>query len=102
MPLEPLLAAYAGLASLAQATKRHRIALPEGVLSAPAVARAIGVGLLALSLVLAIARFGAAIGPVAWTGQLCLAGGTLVLLMSWRPRLALALALPALAGALVL
>lgn len=98
MPLEPLLAGYAGFVSLALAMKKHRPADLATRLPSPRLARMLGWVLLALSFALALWRLGTAIGPVAWTGQLCLAGAAFVLLQSWKPRAALALAPLALAG----
>ena len=48
--------------------------------------------LLALSATVAMFRFGAAMGVAAWIGQLSVGGALLVLLLSWRPRLALSFA----------
>ena len=98
MPFEPLLAGYAGFVSLALAMKKHRPADLATRLPPPPLARALGWALLALSLGLAFWRLGTAVGPVAWTGQLCLAGAAFVLLQSWKPRAALALAPLALLG----
>jgi hypothetical protein len=52
--------------------------------------------LLILSAWTATLHFGASVGPVAWTGQLCVAGVIFVLLSSWHPRAAVVIALPAL------
>lgn len=100
MLLELGLIAYAGLASLAAARARHWPArhLP-GPLS-PAIVRAIGVLLLAVSVVVAFRQFGPAHGLVAWTGELCVAGVALVLVMSWRFYAALKLGVAALLAAL--
>jgi len=97
MPLEPGLIAYAAWASLALATRRGLPKPPPPL--TPRTAMAAGWSLLALSLALAVLRFGPPIGVVAGLAQLMLAGVALVLVLSWRPRLALALAAPALAGA---
>lgn len=94
MPFEPGLIAYAGLAHLAMARHKFRAAspLPIGI-PFPAV-RAAGIVLLMLSMVAAMLRFGPAQGAAAWTGQMCIAGVALVLLLSWRPRTALMLSVP--------
>jgi hypothetical protein len=89
--LEAGLLAYAGFASLAIARKRHRPTRPLPVMPAPAQARLIGVALLALSFAVALFRFGVAQGPVAWTGQLCVAGVAFVLLLSLHHRMAIAI-----------
>lgn len=100
MPLETGLLSYAALAALALAVKKHRPRnLP--VLPPANVARLAGWTLLALSALVAMLRFGPALGSVAWVGQLCVSGALFVLLLSWRPRLALGLAGPALAAALI-
>lgn len=103
MPLEAGLFAYAGLASLASARKKHRLARSLPGMATPGRARAIGVGLILLSLCVAILRFGAAQGLVAWTGQLCVAGAALVLLLSWHNRVAITIgmALPVVATVLL-
>lgn len=101
MPLEPGLISYAALASMALAVKKHRPAPPLPVMPAMETARWIGWMLLALALVAAVLRFGAAQGIVAWIGQMCVAGALLVLMLSWRPRLAFGLGAPALGGALL-
>lgn len=100
MSLEPGLIAYAALANLAMARKKHRPAPPLPQTALPSVVRGIGILLLLVSAMAAMLRFGAAQGIVAWTGQLCVAGTALVLLMSWRPRAALMLGVPALLAAI--
>lgn len=98
-PLEPGLIAYAAWASLALATRRG---LPRPPLPVtPRTALAAGWSLLALSLAIAVLRLGPPIGVVAWVAELMLAGVALVLILSWRPKLAIALAGPALLGAAV-
>lgn len=100
--LEPGLIAYAGLASLAAARAKHWPARHLPAVLSPFQARVAGVLLLLLSLFAALHRFGPAQGTVAWTGQLCIAGVALVLLMSWRFFAALKLAFAALLAAAVL
>lgn len=87
MPLETACLAYAGLASIAATGRRFRRARPARL-------RIAGAALLLLSLAAAIARFGPAQGPVAWTGMLGLAGAALVLILSRWPRAAIGLAVP--------
>jgi hypothetical protein len=99
MPLESGLIAYAAFANLAVGIKKHRPKKPVPAMLAPPKARIAGAVLLALSLIVAVLRFGGAQGFVAWVGELCIAGAALVLLMSWRPRLALGLSLATLACA---
>ncbi|MDF0542152.1 DUF3325 domain-containing protein [Sphingobium sp. H39-3-25] len=99
MPLESGLIAYAAFANLAVAIKKHRPKKPVPAMLAPPRARLVGAVLLAISLIVAVLRFGGAQGFVAWVGELCIAGAMLVLLMSWRPRLALSLGLATLACA---
>jgi uncharacterized membrane protein len=101
MPLEPGLIAYAGLASLAAARSKHWPARRLPAALSPSIAKAAGVLLLLLSSVIAFQRFGAGQSAVAWTGQLCVAGVTLVLLMSWKFDTALKLGILALALALL-
>lgn len=104
MPLEAGLIAYVGLAGIAVGRKGNRgsSTLPPPL--TPPMARTAGALLLLVSVLAAMLRFGPALGVVAWTGELCVAGATLVLLMSWRLRWALLLCGPALlaAGILVL
>ncbi|AYJ86880.1 DUF3325 family protein [Sphingomonas paeninsulae] len=96
MPVDPGLIAYAALASFAAGRVRHRAAVALPLKMSPSVARIVGTLLLLFSAWVATLRFGAGLGAVAWTGQLCLAGVIFVLLLSWRPRVALLLAVPAL------
>lgn len=100
MPIEPGLIGYAALASLTLGMKKHRPTPPLPLMPSPQSARLLGWLLIACAAVIAILRFGPALGIVAWTGQLCLGGAALVLLLSWRPRVALLLAAPALGLAL--
>lgn len=100
MSLEAGLIAYAALANIALARKKHRLVPPVQGMLPPSVARSAGIFLLLLSIAVAIVRFGGAQGVVAWTGQLCVAGGIFVLLLSWRARTALMLGTLALAFAL--
>lgn len=99
MLLEPGLIGFAGLTSLALAMKKHRPALAPPRAPPPDAARALGWALLALAAAVAVWRLGPGLGVTAWIGQLGVAGAVLVLLMSWRPALAPALALSALACA---
>ena len=62
----------------------------------PFGAKAIGVLLLALSIIVAFQGFGLALGVVTWIGQICIAGAVLVLLMSWHFHFALRLGMVAL------
>ncbi|WP_298398650.1 DUF3325 family protein [Sphingobium sp.] len=102
MSLETGLIGYAALASLALAVKKYRPAQPLPAMPSMRAARPLGWALLALAAIVAIARFGAGLGVVAWIGQLCIGGAALVLLLSWRPRLAYGLAAPAMATGLLL
>lgn len=102
MSLETGLIGYAALASLALAVKKYRPAQPLPAMPSLEVARPLGWALLILAAVVAIARFGAGLGVVAWIGQLCIGGAALVLLLSWRPRLAYGLAVPSAAVGLLL
>jgi hypothetical protein len=101
MPLEPGLIGYAAWASLALASKRDLSKAAPRMAPSPRLAMILGYGLLAVSAVAAVQRFGAPIGVVAWLAQLSTAGVLVVLLLSWRPKLALALALPSLAAGAV-
>ncbi len=102
MLLEPGLIAYAGLASIAAARRKHwpTWTLPAAI--SPFGTKAIGVLLLGLSMVVALQKFGPAQGAVTWTGQLCVAGAVLVLLMSWRFYAAMKLGVAALLASFVL
>lgn len=102
MPFEAGLAAYAGFAGIAAAMSRHRPRPGRIPLPHPPYARGFGATLLALALLLAVRRFGLEHGLVVGVVQICLAAVMLVLLMSWRPRAAFALALPAFALAVLL
>lgn len=102
MPFEAGLAAYAGFAAMAAAMNRHRPRPGRIPLPHAHHARGIGATLLALALLLAVRRFGLEQGTVVGVVQICLAAVLLVLAMSWRPRAAFALALPALALAVLL
>ncbi|SNS12848.1 Protein of unknown function [Sphingomonas laterariae] len=95
MPLEAGLFAYAAMANLALANPRHRKAPLPPVTFDTRGARAMGIALLAISILFAFTRFGAYQGAVAWIGMTSIAGVALVLLMSRWPRLALGLWLPA-------
>jgi 4-hydroxybenzoate polyprenyltransferase len=101
MPLEAGLLGYAAWTSLALASKRGLPSLPVSL--SPHTGRFVGYALLALSAISAVLRFGPPIGVVAWLAQLCVAGALVIVILSWRPKLALALGVPALAaGALLL
>lgn len=93
MQLDPALISYAGLASLALSVKRHRPVPPLPLMPRSGTARLAGWLLLLAALLVSIRHLGGAQGVVAWIGQTCLAGAALVLLMSWRPRLAFLLAI---------
>jgi hypothetical protein len=84
MPLEPGLIAYAGLATIAAARKKHRRTGNVTTALSPAIAKGIGALLLATSIFVAFRSFGPFQGVVAWTGQLCVAAVVLVLIMSWN------------------
>lgn len=102
MPLEAGLIAYTALTSLAMVDKRRH---PKPALRfVPPFdhARLAGIALMALSFLAAIYRFGIGQGVVAWIGQLSIAAVAFVLLLSWRPRIAVLLAMAALPVALVL
>ena len=83
------------ITDLALANPRHRKAPLPPVTFGTRAARAIGIALLAISILFAFTRFGAYQGAVAWIGMASIAGVALVLLMSRWPRLALGLWLPA-------
>lgn len=102
MPFEIACLGYAGLASLARASQRHRHAAPRGTLAAPRSARIAGWALLAASCAAAFLRFGPFQGGVAWIGLLSLSGIVLVLAMSRWPDKALQAWLPALVLAVLL
>lgn len=102
MPLESGLIGYAAWASLALAYKRGLPQTPAAITPSPRAARIAGYALLAISAVAAMLRFGPPIGVVAWLAELSVAGALIIVVLSWRPRLALALAPPALAGAVAL
>lgn len=102
MPYESGLISYAAFASLALAMKKHGTSLAWSALPSQRVLRILGWALLALSATAAVVRFGAPLGVTTWIGQMCVAAPLLVLLLSWRPRLAAILAGPALLCALLL
>lgn len=91
MSYESGLIGYAAFASLAMSMKKHS-SLGWSALPPPPILRLLGWTLLALSAAMAVAASGAALGVTAWIGQMCAAAAALVLLLSWRPRVALALA----------
>lgn len=88
MPLEVLLASYAGWGILALATRRHWPAWANRSAIRVSALRGAGALLLLLSLILAVRERGHQ-GPVDWMGALMLGAGVLILLISWRPRVAL-------------
>lgn len=102
MPYESGLISYAAFASLALATKKHGASLAWSAPPSRRLLKGLGWTLLALSAMAAVTRLGAALGLTAWIGQMCVAAPLLVLLLSWRPRLAVILAGVALIGALLL
>lgn len=99
MPFEAGLFAYAGLAGMAAAMSRHRPRPGRMPLPHPRLARAIGATLLVFSMLAAMRRFGPSQGIIVGVAQICLAAGLLVLVMSWRQKVAFALALPSAAAA---
>lgn len=96
MPFEIACLGYAGLASLARASQRHRKTVPHGPRASQRSARAMGWALIAASCIAAFLRFGPFQGSVAWIGLLSLSGIALVLAMSRWPDKALQAWLPAL------
>ncbi|PVM83450.1 DUF3325 family protein [Caulobacter endophyticus] len=92
MPYESGLISFAAFACLALAMKKHRPGLEPLVLPPQRVLRVLGWALLALSAAVAVLRLGPALGVTAWVGQMCVAAPLLVLLLSWRPKAATALA----------
>lgn len=100
MPYESGLIGYAAFASLAMAMKKHGSSLAWSGLPSRRALRVLGWTLLAFSAVVAVAQLGPALGVTAWIGQMCIAAPFLVLLLSWRPRLATILAGPSLICAL--
>ncbi len=97
-----VLLAYAGMAALCQGLERHFKQTWQRPPS-PGLRRALrlsGWALLAASLAAGVHAWGWAMGPVGWLGQISLAGLLLVLLLPYRPRLALGL--PLLAAPVVL
>ncbi|MEO7467130.1 MAG: DUF3325 family protein [Pseudomonadota bacterium] len=95
MPLEIACLGYAGLASLARGSQRHRHIAARGPLTSPRLAKVTGWALLAVSCIAAFIRFGQFQGGVAWLGLLSLSGLVLVLAMSRWPDRALRAWLPA-------
>lgn len=92
MPYESGLISYAAFTSLALAMKKHRPGLEPLPLPSRRALRVLGWALLAISAVVAVAQLDPALGVTAWIGQMCIAAPLLVLLLSWRPRLATILA----------
>lgn len=95
--------AYAGMAGLCLAMDRHHRqvigrAPRRGIVVALRLA---GATALVLSFAAAVAADGWALGPVAWFGGLTAAGLVLILLLPYRPRLAVALGLVGLLLAIV-
>lgn len=92
MPYESGLIGYAAFTSLALAMKKSGPGMAWSGRPSRRALRILGWTLLAVSAVVAVAQLGLALGVTAWIGQMCLAAPFLVLLLSWRPRLATALA----------
>jgi hypothetical protein len=94
MGLMSLVLAFGGFAGLALAMPRHHGQLRGG--SPPGRSRPVfvvaGWGMLAASAAPSVASWGWAFGLTAWLGLLSVAAAALVLLMSYIPRVALALA----------
>lgn len=101
--LAPIGLAYAGLAALCLGMHRHhRQVVGRSPRAGVALAlRLAGNALLVLSLAAAVAADGWAVGPVAWFGGLSAAALALVLLLPYRPRLAIGLGLAGLALAML-
>ncbi|MEW5685225.1 MAG: DUF3325 domain-containing protein [Pseudomonadota bacterium] len=97
MSPEAGLISFAALTCLAAAMKKHRTGLTLPAQASPRGVRILGWTLLALAAAVGVRQAGVAMGLTAWIGQLCVAGAILVLVMSWRPALAPALACLALA-----
>lgn len=89
-----VLFAYTGMLTLCQGLERHF----KPVWGRPAAnwlrrsLRVAGWGALTLSFGLCVAAWGWAIGPVTWFGVLSLTGFCLVMVLPYRPRLAIFLA----------
>ncbi len=94
--------AYAALAGLCLAMDRHhRQVVGRAVRPGSALALRLAAGVaLVLSFAAAVAADGWAFGPVAWFGVLTAAGLGLILLLPYRPRLAVGLGLAGLVLAL--
>lgn len=92
MPYESALIGYAAFASLALAKGKHGSGLAWSGPTSRRALRGLGWALLALSVVMAVAELGPALGVTVWMGQMCVIAPLLVLLLSWRPRLATILA----------
>ncbi len=93
--LAPIGLAYAGMAALCLAMDRHHRQVVGRVLR-PGIAgalRVVGCAALTASFAAAVTAEGWARGPVAWFGALTAAGLALVLLLPYRPRLAVGLGL---------
>lgn len=88
MPYESGLISYVAFTSLALAMEKHRSGFEPLALPSQRVLRVLGWALLAVSAVVAVAQSDPASGVTAWIGQMCVAAPFLVLLLSWRPRLA--------------
>lgn len=101
MPFETCLIAYAAFASLTLSMHKHRPKPPLPLMPSPFAARVAGWMLLVCVGVAAIDQFGWAQGMVAGVGQICVGGAVMVLVLSWRPRVALQLAPVALTAGLI-
>lgn len=95
MWVEIAILAYAGLACLARAGHRHRgLPLPGGRTARAPAARATGWILLIVGQGTSWACLGPAQGMVAFLSTVMVTGTLLVLLLSVRPRVALAVTVP--------
>jgi hypothetical protein len=92
MPYESGLLGYAAFTSLALAMTKHARGLGWNTLPPRLVLKILGWALLALSATVAVIRLGPSLGVTTWIGQICVAASLLVMLLSWRPRLAAVLA----------
>ena len=95
------LISYAAFASLTLGMYKHRPKPPLPLMPSVFTARVLGWALLLCAGAAAVWQLGAAQGIIAWIGQVCLGGVVMVLLLSWRPRLALNLAPVALIAGLI-
>lgn len=92
-----LLLAYSGMIGLCQGMERHYKQVWQR-LPAPLLRRGLrvaGWALLVASFAACVMAWGWSMGPVGWFGQISLAGFVLILLLPYRPRLAVLLPLAA-------